>query len=187
MRMKKLLFLLCAIVVSVAAMAQGRASEAPSTYIPRYGSVGIYQLDDSPEILKYGSKLYHNGMQLSWNEFEMLTAQNNWQAHLKYTTGKKLIKNGWGCFISGLLIHYAVGGAFWWAYEASNEVAYEVCAMTAGTVGGAVFISSIPIIAVGYGKRNNSVKMYNEGLYPAPEISYNITAGENGLGFAINF
>ncbi len=52
--------------------------------------------------------------------------------------------------------------------------------------GSAMFASSIPMFSVGYVKRNKSMKVYNTNCEKS-EVAFNLTAGQNGLGLAINF
>ncbi len=56
------------------------------------------------------------------------------------------------------------------------------------SIGCASFVVSIPLISVGYHKRNHSIETYNLHCAPKePAITYSLTAGQNGLGVAVNF
>ncbi len=55
-------------------------------------------------------------------------------------------------------------------------------------VGTAVVASSIPIICVGYAKRDKSLGIYNlQCKQKEPAVTYSLTAGQNGIGFVVNF
>lgn len=57
------------------------------------------------------------------------------------------------------------------------------------SVGSGLTVASIPVLCVGYVKRDNAYKVYNEKC-SSPSIqklSLNLTAGQNGLGLALNF
>ncbi len=53
-------------------------------------------------------------------------------------------------------------------------------------IGGVAALSSIPMLCVGYSKRHKSVDTYNKKC-SSDDITYNITAGKDGLGLAIQF
>ncbi len=56
------------------------------------------------------------------------------------------------------------------------------------SIGCASFVASIPLISVGYHKRNHSIETYNLQCAPKePAVTYSLTAGQNGLGVAVNF
>lgn len=55
-------------------------------------------------------------------------------------------------------------------------------------IGCASFVASIPLISVGYHKRNQSTETYNlQCASKEPAITYSLTAGQNGLGVKVNF
>ena len=61
--------------------------------------------------------------------------------------------------------------------------------IAACAIGGAVMATSIPLVCIGYSKRNNAYKTYNNtcASSSASPISFNLTAGSNGLGIAMLF
>ncbi len=120
------------------------------------------------------------------------------QAYNQYLKGEKLIRAGWGVFGAGAAVM-----AICWIplclenpYSPINEVdeysrfmsiQYQ-SSQVAAILGGLAVASSIPIICVGYTTRDKSMNTYNlQCVDNEPAITYNITAGQNGLGLAINF
>ena len=56
-------------------------------------------------------------------------------------------------------------------------------------IGGVMVLTSVPLLSVGYAKQKKSIKTYNKQCSSPsiPPISFNLTAGQNGLGIAMNF
>ncbi len=55
-------------------------------------------------------------------------------------------------------------------------------------IGGASILTSIPLLTIGTPKKHESVEIYNRRCANnAPDITCNLTAGQNGIGLAINF
>ncbi len=120
------------------------------------------------------------------------------EAYNQYLKGEKLIRAGWGVFGAGA----ALMAVSWIPlcldnpYSSTREEAdYDrfMKAQSLGcqftlTLGSLALASSIPIICVGYTTRDKSMNTYNfQCVDNEPAITYNLTAGQNGLGFAINF
>ncbi len=53
-------------------------------------------------------------------------------------------------------------------------------------IGGCLTILGIPLLSVGYTRRNRTIDTFNQQC-AEPNIIYNLTVGQNGLGLAINF
>ena len=74
------------------------------------------------------------------------------------------------------------------SYMAPGDT-YTIVGIAALSVGGAMTLASIPILGVGYFKRDNAYKVYND-KYASPSgqpISLNMTVGRGSLGFALQF
>ncbi len=56
------------------------------------------------------------------------------------------------------------------------------------SIGGVMAVGSVPMICIGYSKRHKSLTTYNQQcVRQEPAITYNLTAGQNGIGLAVNF
>ncbi len=56
------------------------------------------------------------------------------------------------------------------------------------SAGGVLALTSVPLLAVGYTQRHKTVDAYNVQCgSKEPAITYSLTAGQNGIGFAVNF
>ncbi len=65
--------------------------------------------------------------------------------------------------------------------------ALEVGGTVSVAIGGIMTVTSIPILSVGYVKRNKrALKTFNQRCAESA-VNYNLTLGQNGLGLAINF
>ena len=134
-------------------------------------------------------------------------------ASIQYKKGKKLIGAGWGLFATGLVVG-AGGGAclalaytkfanqntdyyyydeYGYSYTSQTETSPNSLLFSLGisfiSVGGALTIASIPILGVGYSKRNNAYKTYNNQCSSKDKkpLTLNLTAGTQSLGLALNF
>ena len=56
-------------------------------------------------------------------------------------------------------------------------------------IGGGIAVTSIPLLCIGTKKQKQSVSIYNEQCASPsiPPLTFNLTAGQNGLGVAMNF
>ncbi len=124
------------------------------------------------------SVLYDNGtVEVFQTEQSLPVQTHNFDAKTAYEQYKntQLIDAGWSCF--------AIGNAVFWLCGISWIENYAA-GLSMSVIGGATMIASIPMLCVGYSKRKKS-DIYNRNYNP--DISYNITTGKDGLGFAINF
>ncbi len=195
--MKKILFLLFALVSASVLYAEDVVTTREgnsSYYIPNYGGLSIYQFDD-PELVRHGSKVFRNGVQMSQREYKNFLENTCPEAYVQYNKGTKLVKGGWSTFTIGTVLMTAVGVPmyaracnYYDYYEdlESHPLRLYNAGISMMVIGGAAVVASVPMICVGYSKRHKSVDTYNQSC-SSDDITYNITAGENGLGFAINF
>lgn len=110
------------------------------------------------------------------------------KAYGQYKRGKQLINAGWGVLGGSLAI--VGGGALWMGINSLNNndvMAPGVALMVVGGVG--VLGGTIPLLCVGYKKRNTAYQLYNNtcASSSATVLSFNLTAGQNGLGLAMQF
>lgn len=125
-------------------------------------------------------------------EYSNFLKNNCPEAFSQYKSGKKLIGAGWALFGVGLAA--TAGGGVGLALvgetsSSSSDVFMVVTVSTILSVGSAMTLASIPMLGVGYSRCKKSVKTYNNKC-ASPDIqplSLNLTAGQNGLGLALNF
>lgn len=124
------------------------------------------------------------GKYMDKRDYETFLRNNCPRAYGQYKIGKRLIASGWGVLgVGGALI---IGGAVMAALDVDEGVAGFA---TIG-VGAAVAIAgTTPLLTIGYIKRNNAYKVYNNtcASSSAAPLTFNLTAGPNGLGVAMNF
>lgn len=131
-----------------------------------------------------GVKKYSYGeMQMDEKAFQKFLYENNTKIYADYMKSKRLISAGWWLFGSGLVLALPMGlstivdgdltvymGSVCWAF------------------GGAAFISSIPILCVGYRQKNHVTYLLNNHFNNSEiRLSLNLQASQNGIGLALNF
>ncbi len=174
--MKKLLFILFAVVSTATMFAAEEVADPRNTG---------YLWND-------GKDFYVDRTYLTPQECANLLKNTCPEAFCKYDTGQKLITAGWSTFGVGLFLTATswIPRQFRHLYEYGNNFYNATVLATlvwfgAGCVATA---SSIPLLCVGYSRRNKVAGIYNyQCMQKEPDIRYALTAGQNGLGFAINF
>lgn len=147
-------------------------------------------------ITKLNAKEYlYLGNTMSKKDYENFLKNNCPEAFSQYHNGKKLIGAGWGLFGAGLVVT-AGGGALFALYAIAegdksfpNLSVFEIIGPVVMGVGGAMTLASIPVLGVGYNKQKKSVKTYNNKCASSDiqPLALNLTAGQNGLGLALQF
>lgn len=139
--------------------------------------------------------LYINNS-LNEKEYARFLEINCPDAYKTYVKGKKLTKAGWATFGCGMPI--ALFGAFWLAsyqgaelYKLDNYPDQQKFVGASLLIVGSVITAgvSVPLLSVGYTKKNNAYKMYNSkcASSTAVPLTFNLTAGQNGIGLAMQF
>lgn len=132
-------------------------------------------------------------------------------AYQQYQKGKKIKIAGWTVFSTGIAV--VLGGAIYRGsidkqhstneniiskmtireqrlneYEEQYKNYCNIGSAIIG-VGCGIVATSIPIVCVGAAKQKKSMSIYNEQCSSPsiPPITFNITAGQNGIGLAINY
>ena len=116
----------------------------------------------------------------------MFLRNNCPKAYGQYKIGKQLVYAGWG-ITAGSAVLGAVGLAVYGT--AHKDIMFDF-GITFAVVGLCSFaVGSIPLLCVGYVKRNNAYKIYNNtcASSSATPLTFNLTAGQNGLGIAMQF
>ncbi len=128
-------------------------------------------------LLKWESGVYNGVHKMSKEEVYILYQRISPEAYVLYNKGRK--NQGWGIALvcvggvnTILGVINAAGG---------SAIGYADIALGAGLVGGGA-----ALISAGQKKMRNSVNTYNDKRN-STNISWNITAGQNGIGLAINF
>ncbi len=141
-------------------------------------SNSIYE--EGGSLRQKGTKIYHNGILLNKRQYQNLLKNTCPKAFEQYKKGKVLTNVGWSFFALGPVLLMPVGIPILISGEP------EVIGGTIMGIGGALFATSIPMICSGYKKRNKqAIEIFNNNCEST--VTYNITAGQNGLGLAINF
>ena len=138
-----------------------------------------------------GVKKYSYGdIQMSEQDFRDFLQKHNTQVYLDYTKGTKAIKTGWYLLGGGLILAFPLGMGIGMSlmYTVDDYVGPVVVLCSLCGIGGAAFISSIPLLSVGYHKRNRAFKSIDNSFGNFDfEISLNLQASQNGIGLALNF
>lgn len=134
-----------------------------------------------------GVKKYSYGnLQMDERAFREFLYKNHSRAYADYMKGRRLIGAGWGTFSAGFLLAIPIGcgllGLLW---------PEELAAFWG--IGGAALVSSIPILGVGYAKRNRAYDLRNYSytanysMTNQPTVSLSLQSSQNGIGLALNF
>lgn len=154
------------------------------------------------KIERMGSNSYiYMGKYMDSKEYEYFLRNNCPKAYKQYQTGKKLIVAGWSVFAAGFAIAGGGTAMLIKGNKYNNDHGYDVedKEYNYGLVDGGIAMIAIgpslsaavgiPLFSVGYSKRNKAYQVYNNtcASSSAASISFNLTAGPNGLGLALNF
>ena len=149
---------------------------------------------------------------MSRKEYENFLKNNCAEAFSQYRRGKKHIIAGWTLFgvglaagVSGIVYGTLSGnqttisssqstttsydGTTYSSTTSQSSFKFNVVGSILAATGSGLVIASIPTLAVGYSKRNKAYTVYNNQC-ASPTISplsLNLTAGQNGLGLALQF
>lgn len=146
-------------------------------------------------IVKISNNEYRlNGNTLDRKEFENFIYLNCSEAYKKYSSGKKIATSGWVFLGTGL--GFLAGGAGAYAYAntgnfdsyVQKEVYYDL-GMSFMCISGILGTTGIIMLPIGYLKQKNAYDVYNKkcSLSSTTPILFNLTAGQNGIGIAMNF
>lgn len=161
-----------------------------------YGNTG-YVFKQEP-MTRDGKIYYYHGKPMDQKQFVEFIKANCDRVYQHYLKNRKLERAGWALFGVGFGITMTGGILNYFAlerdkdlYEAGidEKVVLPVSYALIG-VGGALFVSSIPMICVGNVRKMNSHKQYNTWCGDrdqASNMELRLTSGANGLGLAIAF
>ncbi len=192
--MKKILFILFAIMTTATILADEKAETTAPAYL-----------------WKYQGQYYTGEMPISKQTHINLLKNTCPEAYAQYKQGKMLTNTGWSMMAACPILILCVGmptlcvepnlPPYNYAYDNVEIIRDEVWEQRQHAfkvkkaafwsifgLGWASFVASIPIISVGYSKRNQSIETYNlQCAAKEPVITYHFTASQNGVGLAINF
>lgn len=167
------------------------AAKASATQIPEMSNVEIgtemLVINSKSDQKLLGVKKYSYGnLQMDEKQFVQFLYKNNSRAYLDYMKGKKLVSAGWWTFGTGFLLAIPIGCGL-----IGELYLEELAAFWA--IGGAAVVSSIPILGVGYAKRNRAYDLRNYSytanysMTNQPAVSLSVQSSQNGIGLALNF
>ena len=125
--------------------------------------------------------------------FREFLYKNHSRAYADYMKGKKLVNAGWWTMGAGVVSMIGIGvGCLLGGYN-SGEEELESAGIAFMTLGGAAIASSIPILGVGYAKKNRAYDLRNYSytanysMTNQPAVSLSVQSSQNGIGLALNF
>ena len=134
---------------------------------------------------RYGANEYvYMGKYMNGKEFEFFLRNNCPKACHQYKFGKQLITAGWSIFGGGLALT-VVGATLMGSKYADDAMMCSGLALV--SIGPICVGAGVPLLTVGYIKRDKAYKIYNEQCASSSAITFNLTAGQNGLGIAMQF
>lgn len=133
---------------------------------------------------------------MSNKEYEWFLFNNCPEAYSLHKSGKQMTTAGW-CLLGGGLLLTATAGALIAVTNDANEkytftynerLTMKNLGYALVAIGPLCTVGGIPLLTIGYIKKNKAYKVYNNtcASSSAP-ITFNLTAGPNGLGVAMNF
>ena len=128
------------------------------------------------------------------DSYENFLHANCSQAYQKFLKGKRMIKGGWACVGSGIAL--VVGGVLCMTvgdlgYYNASGAPNPIKGMGGAFLGIGIVAAGggIPLIVIGNINQKKSVDIYNNSCASssATPLTFNLTAGPNGLGIAMQF
>lgn len=149
-----------------------------------FGTTASSNAMEKYNVERYSANEYvYMGKYMSGKEFELFLRNNCPKACHQYKLGKQLTYAGWGVFGGGLALT-AVGATL--LGMAHGDMSAELSLVCLGPI---CVGAGVSLFTVGYIKRDKAYKVYNNtcASSSATLITFNLTAGQNGLGVAMNF
>lgn len=163
-------------------------------------------------IYKHNNHYTYMGSKMDKKAYLNFLRTNCPDAYKTYNKGSKLIIGGWcllgigvACVIGGGIHYYIADKNYddlrtkreYWDYYSKEQKEslrnqrdkYHTISYAIMGVGGGIVVTSIPLLSTGYTFRKNARNIYNANC-ASPSISpisLNLTAGQNGLGIALQF
>ena len=155
-----------------------------------FGASASSSAIDKYTVKRLNSKEYlYMDKYMDKNSYEKFLHANCSQAYRQFLQGKKLLKGGWACF--GVGTAFLAGGIMCFGFSATGDEGGFFTGMGGAFLGIGIpcIAASVPLLVIGKNKQKKSVDIYNNNCASssAKPLSLNLTAGQNGLGLAINF
>ncbi len=172
--MKKILFIIFALLTTATLFAEEQTTTIPFT--------------TADYVWRSGTHIYYGDQQMSRTEYKNFLKNTCPRAYGQYKKADNLMKAGWSVFGVGAAF-FTIGGILCIADAAADyDTGWGIVATLVNVpITGACLAVSVPMLCVGYKERDRSIATYNMLCHDEPPITYHITAGENGIGFAVNF
>lgn len=120
---------------------------------------------------------------MSSKEYEWFLFNNCPKAYEQYKIGKPMIISGW--IIAGAGLATGIAGI---PFLFNSHTEKQVIGGVLSGIGFPIMAGGIVIASVGHFKCNKARKIYyNQCSSSATPLTFNLTAGPNGLGIAMNF
>jgi len=133
-----------------------------------------------PQLVRISNKEYlYDGKSMDKKAYATFLRYNCPQAYRKYNVGNKLVLSGWICFGGGLGL-IVLGGTM-------TALDVPEIGVPFTSLGSIATVGSIPLLSIGYVMRKKSVRIFNETCASSMPLTFNLTAGQNSLGIAMNF
>ena len=166
------------------------ASKASATQIPEMSNVEIETemlvINSKSDQKLLGVKKYSYGnYQMDERAFREFLYKNHSRAYADYMKGKKLVKAGWSLLGAGSVLLLA--GTIDYTLEESG---FDIFCFA---VAPAALVTSIPLLSVGFIKRNRAYDLRNYSytanysMTNQPAVSLSVQSSQNGIGLALNF
>lgn len=151
-----------------------------------FGITAISSGIEKYNIESFGLNEYtYMGKYMNSKEYEMFLRNNCPKAYHQYRIGKPMVIVGWiaagaglGALIPGMIYSFSS------RIEVRDEIGFPLLGVSIP-----LMTSGIVVASVGHHLRNSAYKVYNKtcASSSATPLTFNLTAGPNGLGVAMNF
>ena len=152
--------------------------------------LGVSQKDNTYIITRNNGKYQYKEQEIDRLTYKELL-ETCPKAYDYYKKGEKLSTAGWVLMgigpasIIGGTIMMVTGPTNHGSNEPSAVVATGIALMVLGSVSTCV---SVPLLSIGYYRQHNAYQIYNSKCTSSRSVlSFNLTAGQNGLGLAMKF
>lgn len=152
--------------------------------------LGVSQKDNTYIITRNNGKYQYKEQEIDKLTYKELL-ETCPKAYDYYKKGEKLSTAGW--VLMGIGPASIIGGAMmmvtgptnYGSNEPSAVAATGIALMIVGSVSTCV---SVPLLSIGYYRQHNAYQIYNSKCTSSRSVlSFNLTAGQNGLGLAMKF
>ena len=140
----------------------------------------------SPYIVKVGSDYLYQGVYFDEDDYVKILRANCSKAYYQYVSGRQMIISGWTFLGVGLVGEIA-------CFLAANHLQPTTDPMlivTIGVLAGTFELISIPLLSVGYTRKNNAIHTHNKFFAPRKQpvgLQLSMNVNTDGLGVKMSF